>query len=89
MVSVFFTPQLKRFLEAPPREVEAGTAREALEQVFADHPRLRGYILDETGALRQHVAVFLGEDLVRDPAQLDAPLADGIEISVMQALSGG
>ena len=89
MIKVFFTPQLRRFLEAPPREVEAASAREALEAVFADNPRLRGYILDETGALRLHVAVFLGDRLVRDPAELEAPLADGAEVSVMQALSGG
>ena len=89
MLRVFFTPQLRRFLDAPPQEVEAGSAREALEAAFTANPRLRGYVLDERGQLRKHVAVFLDGRLVRDPAELDAPLADGSEVAVMQALSGG
>lgn len=89
MATVRFTPQLERFLEAPECTVEATTAREALDGAFDLNPRLRGYVLDEQGAVRKHVAVFLGGRLVRDPAELDAPLAPDAEISVMQALSGG
>ena len=89
MLRVFFTPQLKRFLDAPPQEVDAGCAREALDAVFAANPRLRGYVLDERGALRKHVAVFLDGRLLREESELDAPLAAGSEVAVMQALSGG
>jgi molybdopterin converting factor small subunit len=84
-----FTPQLRRFLEAPAQEVEAGSAREALDRLRAAHPRLAAYLLDEQGRVRQHVAVFVSGRLVRTPAELDAPLADGAEIHLMQALSGG
>ena len=56
-VHVRFTPQLRRFLEAPPAEVEGATPREALEQVFDQNPRLRAYLLDEQGVLRKHVAL--------------------------------
>ncbi len=84
-----FTPQLRRFLEAPAQEVEAGSAREALDRLRAAHPRLAAYLMDEQGRVRQHVAVFVGGRLVRAPAELDAPLADGAEIHLMQALSGG
>lgn len=89
MLRVFFTPQLQRFLDAPPQEVEAGSAREALEAVFAANPRLRGYVLDERGALRKHVTVFLGGRRVREEAELEERLPEGTEVSVMQALSGG
>jgi molybdopterin converting factor small subunit len=89
MLQVHFTSQLRRFLDTPDCAVEAGTARQALELVFAENPRLRGYVVDERGAVRQHVAIFLSGKLVRDAAELDRELADGSEISVMQALSGG
>jgi len=89
LVRVRFTPQLRRFLEAPPAEVEASSAREALEAVFADHPRLRAYLLDEQGALRKHVALFIGGELARDADALDRPLAAGQHLDLMQALSGG
>lgn len=88
-VRVRFTPQLRRFLEAPPTEVEARTPREALEVVFAANPRLRSYLLDEQGQIRKHVALFIGGELARDPAALDLELQPGQHLDLMQALSGG
>lgn len=88
-VRVRFTPQLRRFLEAPPAEVQASTPREALEQVFEANPRLRAYLLDEQGALRKHVALFVGGELARGTEALDRPLEPGQHLDLMQALSGG
>lgn len=89
MPRVVFTPNLQRHVACPEVEVEATTVREALERVFADNPRLRGYVVDEHGGLRKHMAVFVdGEQLVDRAAQSDAVGARS-EIYVMQALSGG
>jgi molybdopterin converting factor small subunit len=88
-VRLHFTPQLRRFLDAPAQDLEARSAREALERLRAVQPRLAAYLMDETGSVRQHVAVFVAGRLVRAPAELDAPLAEGAEIHLMQALSGG
>jgi molybdopterin converting factor small subunit len=88
-VRLHFTPQLRRFLDAPAQEFEAVSARDALERLRAAHPRLAAYLMDESGRVRTHVAVFVGGRLVRAAADLDAPLADGAEIHLMQALSGG
>lgn len=89
MTRVAFTPNLRRHLECPDVEVEAGTVREALERVFADNPRLESYILDEQGRLRQHVAVFVAGEAVRDRNDLSDRLGEGQDVFVMQALSGG
>lgn len=89
MPRVTFTPQLQRFLDAPPREVEARTVGEALAVVFADNPRLRGYILDEHGAVRQHVTIFADQEAIRDRTRLTDPVDRTTEIFVLQALSGG
>jgi sulfur-carrier protein len=62
---------------------------EALEQYFARHPQVRSYVLDEQGALRQHVVVFVNGTQVRDRSRQQDPIDDGAEIYVMQALSGG
>jgi molybdopterin converting factor small subunit len=86
---LFFTPQLRRFLEAPAQEVEAGSAREALDRLRREHPRLAAYLMDESGAVRTHVAIFIAGRLAREAADLEAQLADGSEIHLMQALSGG
>ncbi|HEX9793185.1 MAG TPA: MoaD/ThiS family protein [Planctomycetota bacterium] len=89
MPSLHFTPQLERFLPAPPAEVQASTVRAALEEVFRDNPALRGYVLDDQGALRKHVAVFVDGRRLRDKRGLGDALQPDSEIYVMQALSGG
>lgn len=84
-----FTPQLRRFLDAPPQDVEAASARAALDALRAGQPRLAAYLMDERGRVREHVAVFVAGRLARAPQDLEAPLPDGAEIHIMQALSGG
>jgi molybdopterin synthase sulfur carrier subunit len=62
---------------------------EALDELFAQHPGLRGYVLDERGAIRHHVAIFVDGDAVRGKQQPTQALRKDSEIYVMQALSGG
>ncbi len=89
MPRVFFTRQLERFLAAPTVEVAGATLGEALEAVFEANPRLRGYVLDDQGALRRHVAVFVDGRPVADRKGLTDPVGADEEIHVFQALSGG
>jgi hypothetical protein len=89
MPRVSFTPQLQRFLDAPPAAVAGATVRAALDAVFAANPRLRGYIVDEHGRLRKHVTVFVGDRLLADREGLGDALGADTEVFVMQALSGG
>jgi sulfur carrier protein ThiS len=89
MPVVAFTPNLTRHLDCREVVVAAGTVAEALERVFRENPRLRSYIVDEQGRLRQHVAVFVGGELVRDRTHLSDEIQDDQDVFVMQALSGG
>ncbi len=89
MPRVSFTPQLQRFLDAPPAEVPGATVREALDVVFGANPRLRGYIVDEHGRLRKHVTVFVGDRPLVDRDGLGDGVGADTEVFVMQALSGG
>jgi sulfur-carrier protein len=89
MPTVAFTPNLERHLDVPEVAVPEGTVAEALESVFARNPRLRSYIVDEQGRLRQHVAVFVGGELVRDRIHLTDRVQGHQDVFVMQALSGG
>lgn len=89
MPRVTFTPHLQRFIDAPPRDVAGATVGEALARVFADNPRLRGYVLDERGAVRQHVTIFVDDMPIRDRLSLTDRVDETSEIYVLQALSGG
>jgi sulfur-carrier protein len=86
MPTVTFTPALRRFLRAEAMRVEGVTVRAALTAVFAQNPALRGYLLDDQGALRRHVVVYLQGAVVRD---LDDAVGTDGEIYVFQALTGG
>jgi sulfur carrier protein ThiS len=89
MPTVSFTSALQRFLAAPSAEVEGTTVGGALAEVFASRPALRGYVLDDQGALRRHVAVYVNGQAVLDRVRLTDPVGLRDEIYIFQALSGG
>jgi molybdopterin converting factor small subunit len=89
MPTVSFTSALRRFVAAPTAQVEAATLGEALAAAFAASPALRGYVLDDQGALRRHVAVYVNGHPARDRVRLSDPLGPRDEIHVFQALTGG
>jgi len=70
------------------REVEA--QGRSLEELFADldrlYPGLRFRVVDEQGALRPHMRVFVNGAQVRE---LGIALAPSDEVQLIQALSGG
>lgn len=89
MPRVVFTPNLQRHVRCPPCEVAGATVGEVLGAVFAEHPRARGYVLDDQGAVRQHMVIFVDGTQIRDRSGLSDPVGPGGEVYVMQALSGG
>ena len=89
MANIFFAASIQRHIPVPEREIDARTLGEALEAVFAVQPQLRGYILDDQGSLRRHLAVFVDGHRVRDRQHLSDALDEKSEVYVIQALSGG
>ncbi len=75
----------------PDLELDASpaTVREALEALRALHPGVLDRVLTEQGEVRRHVNVFVGEESIRYSGGLDTPLADGAEIAIVPAVSGG
>ncbi len=89
MPKVTFTANIQRHVACPDTTVTGQTIREALEAVFTGNPRARAYVLDDQGALRKHMAIYLDGEIVHDRVRLAVPVADGSTIHVFQALSGG
>lgn len=89
MPTVSFTSALQRFLPAPTQDVEGATVGGALAAVFAVRPKLRGYLLDDQGAVRRHVAIYVNGRPVGDRIRLSDPVGPDDEIFVFQALTGG
>lgn len=90
MAKVRFTSNLKRFYPTlGEMSIEKSTVSQLLDSVEEVHPGLKDYIVDETGALRKHVNIFIGNDMVNDRERLSDQLTDKDEVYIMQALSGG
>jgi hypothetical protein len=89
MPTIRFTDNIQRHVACPTREVTGATVRAALDEYFRGNERARGYVLDEQGRLRHHMAVFVDGQQVRDRNGLGDPIGDAAVIDLIQALSGG
>ena len=90
MPRVKFTPNLQRFFpDLCACEIEAATVADVVRAVDCRWRGLGDYIVDEQGALRKHVNIFIGGELIRDKRALSDRLAADSQIYIMQALSGG
>ncbi len=65
------------------------TVRDVLEDLVATEPALRVHLFDDTGAVRQHILIYVGEKDLRWIAGLDAEVGDRTTITILQAVSGG
>lgn len=89
----FWIPQPLRSLTGGNGHVDVdasgGTLGDALEGLFTAYPGIRDRVLTERREIRQHVNVFVGNREARTMDGLATPLANGMEISILPALSGG
>lgn len=72
--------------QAPVVEADGATVDELLHDLERRYPGIRFRMVDEQHRLRTHMKVFVGNDLTRDLAM---PLDGVVEVTLMQALSGG
>jgi len=89
MATIEFTPNLRRHVDCPTEALEASTLGECLETYFDRWPGVRGFILDDQGAVRHHDKNMIDGRNIRDRASHSDPLVPASRIHVFQALSGG
>ena len=84
-------PTILRTFTGGQNEVEASghTVAHVLESLEADYPGLRARIVDDAGALRRFVNVYVGDDDVRFIGGLEAEVPDGGKVSIIPAVAGG
>jgi sulfur carrier protein ThiS len=70
-------------------EVPGTTVREVLDLLDQRYPGLAAYIVDETGQLRRHVNIFVGDEPICDRETLADKVGPGDRVFIVQALSGG
>ena len=91
MPSVNFTTHLQRFFPTLKQGTvaEGQTVAEIVRSLEQQHPGLAAYIVDERGALRKHVNIFVNDELVTDRVALSDSVGQKTRVFIFQALSGG
>ena len=69
--------------------LEGATVGEVLDALEAAHPGFKSRLLDDQGALRRFVNLYVADDDVRFRDGLDTPVADGETVSIIPAVAGG
>jgi molybdopterin synthase sulfur carrier subunit len=70
-------------------ENELTKLSEILKSAMKHEPNLFFAIIDETGKIRKHINIFVGNTNVKKLNFLESNIKDGDEISIFTAVSGG
>ena len=74
MARVTFTHTIQRHVPCPPADADGRTVGEVLD-VFQTNPAARPYVLDDQGAVRRHMVVFVNGRQITDRTRLSDPWA--------------
>jgi molybdopterin synthase sulfur carrier subunit len=66
-------------------KVGGGSVAELLRELEQTQPDVRGWILDERGAVRRHINVFVNGE----PGSVETPVGADDKVDVLPAISGG
>ncbi|HXI50329.1 MAG TPA: ubiquitin-like small modifier protein 1 [Candidatus Saccharimonadales bacterium] len=70
-------------------EVAATTVGEAINELQARYPGIKERLVDDSGAVRRFVNVYLNEEDIRFLQNQQTSLKDGDELSIIPAIAGG
>ena len=70
-------------------EVTASTVGDAITELQSRYPGIKERLLDESGAVRRFVNVYVNEEDIRFLQNQETPVKSGDEISIIPAIAGG
>ena len=70
-------------------EVDAPTIGEAITELQTRYPGIKERLVDDSGAVRRFVNVYVNEEDIRFLQNQQTKLKDGDEISIIPAIAGG
>ena len=70
-------------------DFSGGTLADAFQGLWASYPALRDRVMTEQGQIRQHINIFVGKENSRYTGGLTTDVNNGVEISIVPAVSGG
>jgi len=91
-VTVYIPGALREFSEGQSEVELAGspvTVADALSALWIMFPGMRDRVVTETGEVREHINIFIGEEDIRFTGGLTSAIPDGAEISIVPSITGG
>jgi len=70
-------------------EVDANTVGAVITELQSRYPGIKERLVDDTGAIRRFVNVYVNEEDIRFLQNQETPLKNGDEISIIPAIAGG
>lgn len=70
-------------------EAAGHTLAELLADIDRRHPGFQARVLDDRGAIRSYVNVYVGDVDARSSGGLETAVPDGSEVMVIPAMAGG
>lgn len=94
MIDVYLPSQLDSYtggvrevtIDPARLSTDAFTLLDVINELDKRYPGMGFRIVDEQQRIRRHIAMFVGEEMVRD---LDVPLNTSSRVQIVGALSGG
>jgi molybdopterin synthase sulfur carrier subunit len=69
--------------------VNAATVGDAITELQTRFPGIKDRLLDESGAVRRFVNVYVNEEDIRFLQNQQTPIKTGDEVSIIPAIAGG
>jgi len=90
MATVRIPTPLRKLTDGKEEVTVAGsTIGQVLTNLEKAHPGIHARICDETGAVRKFVNIFANDEDIRFLSNLDTPVVDTDEVSIVPAIAGG
>lgn len=90
MATVRIPTPLRKLTEGKEEVAAAGaTIGEIITSLEASYPGIKARICDDNGQVRRFVNIFANDEDIRFLQNLDTPVKDSDEVSIVPAIAGG
>lgn len=90
MATVRIPTPLRKLTEGKEEVAAAGTTvGQVIEDLDKSYPGIKARICDDSGQVRRFVNIFANDEDIRFLQNLDTPVKDGDEVSIVPAIAGG
>lgn len=69
--------------------VSGATVGEVINNLDRSYPGIKARICDDSGAVRKFVNIFANDEDIRFLSNLDTPVKESDEVSIVPAIAGG